>query len=206
MQTNTWRADEENRARPRTDSPPWGATRSGSTANLRVGLLTGRRVRGSWWADASARTIFAVLQQLNTHPEVTFTKLLGRKDTYVHARLWPALLTVGSEGAGWQLADIPPRSLDLLQQLEQNNETEASGPAARELLVRLLVHGHQGHSAQGHHQHQLETWSRWAKRTGCECLPTPGQGYRALEGATIAYGAPLSMLEWQRPTLRIRDL
>jgi len=42
-------------------------------------LLTGKRLKGSWWADAAAQKIFNVTQELEDHTDVTITKLISRK-------------------------------------------------------------------------------------------------------------------------------
>ena len=61
-----------------------------------VSIVTGATPRGSWWSHPKGRQVFAVLTQLADDEDVVLTKLLDGKDTFVHRRLWPALLAVGS--------------------------------------------------------------------------------------------------------------
>src|SRR5258708_4120087 len=82
-----------------------------------VSLLTGETLRSSWWSHPRGRLIFAVLSELEDHPDVLFAKLLDGKVTLIHRTLWPAFLAVAGEGAAWQLDVLPPPPLRLLDSL-----------------------------------------------------------------------------------------
>ena len=137
-------------------------------------LLTGNRSRGSWWADPAAQKIFAVTQELEDHADVTITKLISRKVTFVHRKLWTRLLAVASARDHWQLEGLSKPAQLLLKEIDNqgalftNNIPSLSGPrigdAARELELRLLIHSNQFHTETGAHAKQLETWESWAKR------------------------------------------
>jgi hypothetical protein len=134
-----------------------------------VGIILGEPLRGSWWGHPRAHEIFTVLNELADHPDVLFTKLLSRKDTLVHRRIWPDLLTVGSARSGWQMDGLSNEALSLLHQVDQQAEpVVASGPAAKELLNRLLAVGQEVHTESGRHAMGLEPWNAWARRVGCE--------------------------------------
>ena len=51
-------------------------------------------LRGSWWGHARGKQIFDALGELSDAPDVLMCKLIEGKRTFVHARLWPALLRV----------------------------------------------------------------------------------------------------------------
>src|SRR5262245_48059619 len=60
-------------------------------------LVAGEPVRGSWWGHARGGAIFAVAQRLEAlAPEVVCARLVSGKETYLHRRLWPALVGVGA--------------------------------------------------------------------------------------------------------------
>ena len=54
--------------------------------------IAGERIRGSWWAHARGREIFAVTRTIRDSPDVLVCRLIDGKITYVHRRLWPALV------------------------------------------------------------------------------------------------------------------
>jgi hypothetical protein len=56
--------------------------------------VAGAAIRGSWWSHPRARAIFQALEQIAARPEVLVCRLLGGKRTFVHRRLWPALVRV----------------------------------------------------------------------------------------------------------------
>ena len=56
-----------------------------------AGLVAGGPVHGSWWGHPKGQQIFRVSEWLADHPEVLVNRLVARKVTYVHRRLWPAI-------------------------------------------------------------------------------------------------------------------
>ncbi|HEX5010434.1 MAG TPA: hypothetical protein VFY71_08525 [Planctomycetota bacterium] len=129
-------------------------------------LVTGAPVHGSWWGHPAGRAIFAVTQMLARHPDALSARLVGGKVTWVHRRLWPALLAVANSGAAWQTAGLSPAARRLLERLRRDGELQVSGAAARELQERLLAVGASVHTQAGHHETQLLSWERWAARDG----------------------------------------
>src|SRR5947207_2949642 len=69
-------------------------------------LLTGEPMRGSWWSHPLAHTIFNVNEQLEEHRDVMMTKLISGKVTFVHRRLWPEILAIGTAREPWQTRDL----------------------------------------------------------------------------------------------------
>jgi hypothetical protein len=163
-----------------------------------VSLVTGKPVSGSWWAHPEAHQIFGVLRQLARHPDVLIVKLLARKDTLVHRRLWPAVLGVGLARDAWQIGGLSHEARTLLTRVSRSHAVPASGPAARSLCERLLVHSSDVHSERGHHELVLESWSRWDHRNGpIRALLAP-DGRAVLEEAATDLGAPIKWLPWFR--------
>ena len=54
--------------------------------------VAGEPIRGSWWGHAKGSEIFHALGVLDDSPDVLSFKLIDGKNTYVHRRLWPALV------------------------------------------------------------------------------------------------------------------
>jgi hypothetical protein len=54
--------------------------------------IAGGPIRGSWWGHPKAHEIFRVAEAVSENPDVLVCTLVGGKVTYVHRRLWPALV------------------------------------------------------------------------------------------------------------------
>ncbi len=122
-------------------------------------------------------------------------RLVSGKITYVHRRLWGALLAAATSHEVWQLAGLSPEAKTLLEMVTKKGVVQtdhlrrrrgptckSTGEAARELEKRLLVHSTEIHTLKGFHAKKLETWSSWARRTGFSKLKvTPARGKRRLE-------------------------
>lgn len=54
--------------------------------------IAGEAIRGSWWAHPKAHVIFLCSRAIRESKEVLVCRLVGGKVTYVHRRLWPALV------------------------------------------------------------------------------------------------------------------
>lgn len=57
-----------------------------------VDVIAGETIRGSWWAHPQSHRIFAILEQLSDSPEILICRLVEGRITFVHRRLWPALV------------------------------------------------------------------------------------------------------------------
>ena len=66
--------------------------------------IAGEPIRGSWWGHAKGRTIFRATQTVCESSEILVCKLIDGKVTYVHRRLWPALVKLASRFPKKQLA------------------------------------------------------------------------------------------------------
>ena len=163
-----------------------------------VGIVTGESLRASWWSHPKSHLIFSILTALSEHPQVTLTKLLARKDTFVHSDLWPALLSVAGARDEWQLRGLSAAAADLLDRVERTTSpVRATGAGCKELQARLLAPAHEIHTAGGHHETVVERWSAWSARVGCTALASGDEARRLLEQATTKLGAPLEWLPWR---------
>jgi hypothetical protein len=139
-------------------------------------IITGSPLRGSWWSHPLAQIIFQINGKLEDHDDILIAKLISRKVTFVHRKVWSELATIGSSRERWQLMNLPAAAKSLLKQVDSAGalttaetiwprKTEMKlGDAARELERRLLVIGAQFHSESGAHEKRLETWDHWMKR------------------------------------------
>ena len=58
--------------------------------------IAGGPIRGSWWGHARGHEIFRVAEAISDSPDVLVCTLVDGKITYVHRRLWPALVRLKS--------------------------------------------------------------------------------------------------------------
>jgi hypothetical protein len=114
-----------------------------------IEAAAGEPVRGSWWGHPSSHVIFHALEQLREDPDVFLCKLLDGKQTYVHRRLWPALLRLQSEAAVWPPLSTAARRL--LGQVERKAQAQATGGVRLELERSLRVVARSVHTPSGAH-------------------------------------------------------
>ena len=171
-----------------------------------VALVAGGPIQGSWWGHPLGHTIFAAGEALFGHPDVLLAKLVSGKATWVHRRLWPALLAVALSGEAWQVDGLPEDARALLTRVRKEGEVAASGEPARELEIRLLVRGAQVHTESGRHSRVLELWEGWAKRVGASRgTVKPEEGRAELEltlGLLNERHEGTGRLKWQKPVRR----
>lgn len=77
----------------------------GPVPNL-VAKVTGAPVRGGWWSHPKGREIFRLSRAIRESPEVLVCRMVGGKVTYVHRRLWPALVLLAKHFPRKNLAAI----------------------------------------------------------------------------------------------------
>lgn len=68
--------------------------------------VAGGPIRGSWWGHPKAQAIFRVTRGLRVSPDVLVCRLVDGKVTYVHRRLWPALVRLARELGASRLAAL----------------------------------------------------------------------------------------------------
>ena len=62
-----------------------------------VEVIAGEPVRGSWWSHPKSREIFAVTRAIRDSDDVLVCRLIKGKVTFVHRRLWPALVRLAGQ-------------------------------------------------------------------------------------------------------------
>ena len=68
--------------------------------------IAGGTIRGSWWGHPKGKKIFRAARAICESPDVLVCKLVEGKITYVHRRLWPALIKLASRFPKEQLAKV----------------------------------------------------------------------------------------------------
>jgi len=66
-------------------------------------LVAGEPIKGSWWGHRAGHEISTVLNELVESDDVVRLRLIGKKITLVHRRVWPALVRVADR--------FPPEAL-----------------------------------------------------------------------------------------------
>jgi hypothetical protein len=71
-----------------------------------VTAVVGAPVKGSWWGHPKGREIFRVLSAVRESPDVLVCRLVDNKITFVHRRLWPALVRLAPRFEPRQIAQV----------------------------------------------------------------------------------------------------
>ena len=80
---------------------------SGPVPSL-VEAVLGASIRGSWWGHPKEKAIFRASRLVRECSDVLVCRLIDAKITYVHRRLWPALVNLADE--------IGPKRLDAIRE------------------------------------------------------------------------------------------
>jgi hypothetical protein len=68
--------------------------------------IAGEAIRGSWWGHPKGHVIFRCSRALRESKDILVCRLVGGRVTYVHRRLWPALVRLAGQFDGSRLAAI----------------------------------------------------------------------------------------------------
>ena len=68
--------------------------------------VAGEPIRGSWWGHPKGHDIFLCTRAIRQSADVLVCRLVGGKVTYVHRRLWPALVRLAERFDTDRLAAI----------------------------------------------------------------------------------------------------
>jgi hypothetical protein len=68
--------------------------------------IAGEPIRGSWWGHPKGKEIFRAAEAICNNPDVLVCKLVQGRVTYVHRRLWPALVKLASKFRRGELAKV----------------------------------------------------------------------------------------------------
>jgi hypothetical protein len=176
--------------------------------------VAGVSIRGSWWGHPAGALIYEALKGVES--ELARVKLVAKKSTLVHRRLWPALVAVARSGQAWQTAGLAPGEAELLSRVEREHtvrvdrlpSTGSAKPAelAKQLELRLLVFATSVHTDSGQHAKLLTSVSDWQASAGVSDAELP-----SVESAVEALTAPVrawvgerlaGLLPWLPPAPR----
>lgn len=116
-------------------------------------LVAGEAITGSWWAHPRGKEIYRVVTELEAHEDIRMCKLLGGRQTFVHRRLWPALVRVAAERKKFKAPSAAARKA------LQNLNAKLDRKVREELERSLLVIGESEHTPQGHHEVRLKKFA-----------------------------------------------
>ena len=68
--------------------------------------IAGDAITGSWWAHPKSRQIYSTLRSLEQSPDVLVCRLVAGKVSFVHRRLWPALVRAADNFPAAHLARL----------------------------------------------------------------------------------------------------
>jgi len=68
--------------------------------------IVNEQINGSWWAHPRSRDIFAILQIVANSKDVLVCRLVNGRVTFIHRRLWPALVRVAPRFPARQIAQV----------------------------------------------------------------------------------------------------
>ena len=78
---------------------------SGPVPSLAAAIV-GEPIRGSWWGHPQNQQIFTVTRAVRKSDSILVCRLVNRKVTLVHQRLWPAVVRVAARFPPTHLARI----------------------------------------------------------------------------------------------------
>ncbi len=115
--------------------------------------VAGEPIRGSWWAHPKGNEIFVCSRAVRESADVLVCRLVGGKVTYVHCRLWPALVRLSGRfpanrlaavqevhtGTGKHVVKTTPFRVWVAARLQRESEQLTLKEAAQQ-LCSLLAH------------------------------------------------------------------
>lgn len=63
-------------------------------------------IKGSWWSHPASHRIFTLLQAVANSPDVLVCRLVDGKVTFIHRRVWPALVRVAKHFPAERIAQV----------------------------------------------------------------------------------------------------
>ena len=75
--------------------------------------IAGGPVRGNWWSHPNSHEIFRVTRAIRDSDDVLVCRLIKGKVTFVHRRLWPALVRAADH--------LPPERLSRLREVHTSS-------------------------------------------------------------------------------------
>ena len=69
-------------------------------------MVIGEPVKGSWWAHPKGNEIFRLSRAIRASSDILVCRLVDGKITYIHRRLWPALVKLAGRFPEHRLAAV----------------------------------------------------------------------------------------------------
>jgi hypothetical protein len=69
-------------------------------------VIAGEPIKGSWWAHPKSHHIFSIFQQLAESPDILVCRFVDGKVTFVHRRLWLALVRLADRFEPERIAQV----------------------------------------------------------------------------------------------------
>jgi hypothetical protein len=139
-------------------------------------IVAGEPISGSWWGHALGHQIYDLIGRLEQRSGRLSTKIINGKVTYVHARLWPAFLSIAQADPAARLSAVSADAAALHATVHKHGPLRADSErvpsalrsatgelskAIRALEGRLLVHSDSLHTESGAHVKVLRSWPQW---------------------------------------------
>lgn len=114
------------------------ASGKGPVPNL-AAILVGEPIRGSWWAHPQGHRIFSIFESIADSPDILMCRLVEGKVTYVHRRLWPALIRAAEAFPAKNLSRVAQEHTDAGHHIKRETPfpdwTDAGSTAAARSLT-----------------------------------------------------------------------
>jgi hypothetical protein len=68
--------------------------------------IVNRPIKGSWWGHPKSHQIYAILQAVADSSDILVCRLVDGKVTFVHRRLWPALVRLAKRFPPDRIAQV----------------------------------------------------------------------------------------------------
>lgn len=115
-------------------------------------FIVGGPVKGNWWSHPKSGEIFAVTRTIRNHDDVLVCRLINARITFVHRRLWPALIRVADR--------LPVQNLSRLREVHSSSGSHAMTEVPFPDWVPADVHA----SARGLSEEEvLREFASWNK-------------------------------------------
>lgn len=116
-------------------------------------IVADEPIKGSWWGHPKSHEIYAVFRALSDSNDILVCRLVDGKITFVHRRLWPALVRVAAHfpvqhlsqvheehtAAGHHVSHevafpewVPPEAMSEARLLDEQEALKALGPWAEQ--------------------------------------------------------------------------
>ena len=112
----------------------------------------GEPIRGSWWGHPKGREIFGLTRAVRASKAVLVCKLIEGKVTYVHRRLWSALVRLAAE--------FPRDNLAALHEMHSTRGTHMLRTVRFPLWVPPTIRQQAARLTEDQARHTLGKWTQ----------------------------------------------